>query len=124
MDFIIWLVIFGAVVSAIGGIIWWVIVFFIIKSGVRLAQQNLDQLLPDIERMLRQTTNSLTGQLDSQQQALVVNMMMRAQNNMHQLDDLHRQRYEIRVGKIRGKASEIGIDLSPHVEPDEPWPKK
>jgi hypothetical protein len=113
MDFIIWLIIFGAVLSAIGGIIWWVIVFFFIKSAVSSAQRDLDRLLPNIERMLRQATNTSTGQPDSQQQAQLMNMMMQAQNQMHQLDDLHRQRYENRVGDLMGMASSAGIDWTP-----------
>lgn len=113
MDLIIWLIIVGAVLSAFGGIIWWVIVFFFIKSAVSSAQRDLDRLLPGIERMLRQSTDTSGGQLDSQQQAQLINMMMQAQNQMQQLDGLHRQRYETRVGDLMGMAASAGIDWTP-----------
>jgi len=113
MDFVFWLVILGVVLSAIGGIIWWVIVFFFIKSAVSSAQRDLDRLLPNIERMLTQATNTPSGQLGSQQQAQLMNMMTQAQNQMHQLDDLHRQRYETRAGDLMGMASSAGIDWTP-----------
>lgn len=113
MDFIIWMAIIGGVLSAIGGAIWWVIVFIFAKSAVRSAQQDLDRLLPNIERMLRQAAHTPSRQLDSQQQAQLMNMMMQAQNQMHQLDGLHRQRYDLRVGELMGMASQAGIDWKP-----------
>lgn len=113
MDFIILLVIFGVVLSAIGGIIWWVVVFFFIGSAVRSAQRNLDQLLPNMELMLSQAVGTPSGHLNSQQQAQIVNMMMQAQNQMSQLDGIYRQRYETRVGDLMGMASAAGIDWTP-----------
>ena len=40
-------------------------------------------------------------------------MMLQAQNRMHQLDDLSRQRYETRMADLGGMAASAGIDWSP-----------
>lgn len=113
MDLFIWLVVIGVVLSAIGGIIWWVIVFLFVKSAVSAAQRELDRLLPNIEGMLRQAANTPTGKLTGQQQAQIMNMMMRAQNQANQLDGLYRQRYENRVSELMGMGASVGIDWSP-----------
>jgi hypothetical protein len=113
MDLMLLFVIIGVVLSAIGGIIWWVIVFFFIGSAVRSVQRDLDRVLPNIELMLSQAADTPSGQLNSQQKAQIVNMMMRAQNQMGQLDGIYRQRYETRVGDLMGMASAAGIDWTP-----------
>ena len=113
MDFFFLIVIIGAVLSAIGGIIWWVIVFLFVKSAVGSAQRDLDNLLPNIEAMLRQAASTPTGELPPHQQTQVMNMLMQAQNQMNQLDGLYRQRYENRVGELMGMGASVGIDWSP-----------
>lgn len=112
MDIILWIIIIGAMLSALCGVIWWIIVFFSVNSAATSAQRDLDRLLPNIEYMLRQAPNTSYGQLNPHQQAKLVNMMMKAQNQMHQLEGLHRQHYENRVGELMSMASSAGIDCT------------
>jgi hypothetical protein len=113
MDFFFWLIILGVVLSAIGGLIWWIIVFFFVKSAVGIAQRELDRLLPDIEMMLQQASHSPSGRFGAHQKSNLVSMMLQAQNQVQQLNGLHRQRYENRVGDLMGMAAQAGIDFSP-----------
>ena len=113
MDIFIVLAIGGVVLSAIGGLIWWVIAFLFVKSAVGSAQHDIDNILPNIEAILRQAANTPTGQLPLIQQTEVMNMFLQAQNQMSQLDGLHRQRYENRVGELMSMGASVGIDWSP-----------
>jgi hypothetical protein len=113
MDIFPIIVIIGVVLSAIGGTIWWVIVFLFVKTAVGSAQHNLDNLLPNIEATLRQAAGTPTGQLPLNQQTEVMNMFLQAQNQMNQLDGLHRRRYENRVGELMSMGASVGIDWSP-----------
>ena len=113
MDIFPIIVIIGVVLSAIGGIIWWVIVFLFVKSAVGTAQQDLDNLLPNIEAMLHQATSTPAGKLPLHQQTEVMNMFLQAQNQMNQMDGLYRQRYENRVGELMSMGASAGIDWSP-----------
>ena len=113
MDMFIVILIAGTVLSVIGGIIWWVIVFLCASSAVSAAQHDLNSLLPNIEAMLHQAASTPTGKLPPQQQTQVMSMMLQAQNQMNQLDGLYRQRYENRVGELMNMGASVGIDWSP-----------
>lgn len=116
MDIFIILAIGGVVLSAIGGLIWWVIVFLFVKKAVGAVgpvRHDLDYILPNIEALLRQAASTPTGQLPLNQQTEVMNMFMQAQNQMNQLDGLHRQRYENRVGELMSMGASAGIDWTP-----------
>lgn len=70
-------------------------------------------MLSQIEGMLTHIPQGNNSQLNPQQQAQIAQMLMQAQTQMHQLDDLARQRYESRVGDLMGMAADAGIDWTP-----------
>ncbi len=111
MDIFYWIMILG-VVSMVGGVLWWVFFFFAVTSAARSAQHNLNQLLPSLEQQLRRI-NTAPGHINASQQANIMQMLMQAQNQMHQLDGIHRMRYENRVGELMGMAANAGIDWRP-----------
>jgi TolA-binding protein len=111
MDFFFWIIVLS-VISMIGGVLWWVFFFVAVTTSVRNVQQNLNQLLPSLEQQLRQA-NAAPGQINASQQANILQMLMQAQNQMHQLDGIHRMRYENRVGDLMGMAANAGIDWRP-----------
>ena len=112
MDIFFWIMVFGAI-SVIGGVLWWVFFFIMISSAARSAQQNLNQLLPNLEQQLRQANRAGSGHMNAGQQAQIMQMLMQAQNQMHQLDGIHRMRYENKVGDLMGMAANAGIDWRP-----------
>ncbi|MEW6619962.1 MAG: hypothetical protein AB1422_11615 [bacterium] len=83
------------------------------KVAVRHAERNFNQMLSQIEGMLTHIPQGNNSQLNPQQQAQIAQMLMQAQTQMHQLDDLARQRYESRVGDLMGMAADAGIDWTP-----------
>ena len=112
MDFFFWMVVFGGL-SMIGGIAWCVFILSSVFSVSRSAEQNLNQLLPNLEQQLRQANYIKPVNMRASQQAQILQMIMQTQNQMHQLDDIHRMRYENRVGHLMGMAANVGIDWNP-----------
>ena len=110
---IIVLGIIGVVVSVLGWVIWLVFFVWLARMAIGAAERNLNQLFPDIERMLGQVPQGRFDQMNPQQQAQINSMLLQAQNQFHQLDDLSRQRYETKVSGLMGMAAEAGIHWKP-----------
>jgi hypothetical protein len=106
------LMIIVAVLIGVGSwLFWFAIVFLMGRAAWRAAQHQLDNVLPDLEKSLRQMPQGGFQQLSPMQQQQMLAMMLKAQNQMRQLNDLSRQRYEARVGEINLMAAQAGIDL-------------
>lgn len=104
-------------------LIFLVIVFSVVASVARRgfhswtsqitgAASQLDTLLPQIEAQLRNYQNLPAAQRMGQNPQLAA-MLLKAQNEMRQIDALHKARYETRVGDIAGMAASAGIDFKP-----------
>jgi hypothetical protein len=114
MEFLFILFIIAAVVlPIIGGIVWLLIYFFAAKTVISAAERQFQQTLPNLEAMLSQIPTGGFSQLDPQQQNQITMMLMQANRQMSQLDDLSRQQYDVSVGNLMGMAAEAGIDWTP-----------
>ena len=108
LGFFIVILIIGGVVSVAGFIIWIVFFVWLAKSAFKQAESQLGQLLPQIDQMLK-----AADQMSPQQKNQIAQMLMQANTQMGQLNDLSRQRYENRVGELMGMAANAGIDWTP-----------
>ena len=113
MDLFVALIVISVIVTVCGWLFWIAVMFFIARAAMRGARAGLDQLMPELERMLGQLPNGGFQQLDPQRQQQLVGMLMQAQNQMAQMNNLSRQRYETRVGDLMGMAASAGIDWRP-----------
>jgi predicted PurR-regulated permease PerM len=112
MDFFVWMIVIGVVVSVVGWILWVVFFVWLAKVFISAAERNVQNTMTDLETMLNQIPRG-PNQLDANQQAAITQMFMQAQSGMGQLNDLSRQRYETRMGDLMGMAGEAGIDWTP-----------
>lgn len=127
MDVWLWVIIVAvAAASIVGPLIWiGVVAFFAKKSldaaeGLGLANPQLDAILMQLEALMRAAAASQgqpglpsTPQMTPQQQMQFQTMLMQAQNQMAQLDDLSRQRYETSMAGLQGYAAANGLDWTP-----------
>lgn len=84
-----------------------------ILGALAQREQELNQTLAQLEGLLSQNPQGGGAHPNPHHQAQLAQMLMRAQTQMGQLDDLARQRYENRVGELMGMAASAGIDWSP-----------
>jgi hypothetical protein len=137
MDFWIWvLIIGGAVLSILGPLFWIVFAIFLANKASDVASVSsglgtfgagygnfeLDTLLAQLDQMTRRANagaaQGLPGaapgqQLTPQQQLEFQTMLMKAQNQMAQLDNLSQQRYETKMSGLTGYAAANGLDWTP-----------
>ena len=126
------ILIIGAVIASIVGPIMWILIAaFVVKKSLSASTNigatgfgnpDLDTLLVQLDQMIR-AANAAPGRspggarntanLSPQQQLQIQAMMMKAQNQMTQLDNLGRQRYETRMADLSGMAASAGIDWTP-----------
>jgi hypothetical protein len=105
------LVMFIIVLGGLGTIAWWVFIFFIAKNAFTALTSQLDRTLPDLERQIR--SYQRTAQPNPQAQANIVAALSQMWRQVGQLDNLHRQQYEVRTGELMGMAAQAGIDWQP-----------
>lgn len=132
MDFWIWVIVIGGAVLAVVGPVFWIVVAIYLASkagnaagalhtfGAGYGNPELDGLLVQMEQMMRHagTDRALPGtatgqQLTPQQQMQFQAMLMRAQNELGQLDNLSQQRYETKMSGLAGYAAANGLDWTP-----------
>ncbi len=125
------LLIVAAIASVVGPIIWFLVVAFVVKKSydasanigaTGFGSSELDALIVQLDQMIR-AANAASGpsptgapntaNLTPQQQLQIQTMLMQAQNQMTQLDNLGRQRYETRLADLSGMAASAGIDWTP-----------
>jgi len=100
------------VLGALGSVAWWVFVIWAGAQVFRAATSQLDGLLPQLETQLRSYQN-LPPTQRAGRDAQIAAMMFKAQNEMRNIDALHRARYETRVGELSNMAAQAGIDFRP-----------
>lgn len=125
------LLIGAAIASVVGPIIWFLVVALVVKKSydasvnigaTGFGSSELDALIVQLDQMIR-AANAASGpsptgapntaNLTPQQQLQIQTMLMQAQNQMTQLDNLGRQRYETRLADLTGMAASAGIDWTP-----------
>jgi hypothetical protein len=111
MDF--FFVFFIAIVlSAIVGALWWVLIAVGIFKVVSAASRRFEGDLQATERLLQQLGQAQgSGRLAMQTQ--IMNRLMQVNTQYGQLQDLERQRYDVRMGDLAGMAANAGIDWRP-----------
>src|SRR2546430_14648017 len=98
MEIFFVLFIIFAVLSALGSLAGWVFVIWLAKKAVTAAVGNLDSLLPQITAQLHAYRSMPPAQRGNKNQEIVA-MMLKAQQQMRQINDVHRARYEAKVGE-------------------------
>lgn len=123
------------VLSVLGWVFWIAVGWFAIRKTMAVAQHqqsDLDQFLVQVERALLAASSQQAGpglpqqpaaqgripgasptRLTPEQQLQLQAMLMQVQNQMRQVDNLSRQRYESRVSDLHGLAASAGIDWTP-----------
>ena len=112
MDFLFIMVILSAVLGAVGYAAWFIFFVWLAKKAYSAAQRDLDRVLPNLEQLIRSYSRLPVNQ-QGQQKMQIMNMLMQANSQMHQLQGLHRQRYDLRVSELQGMAASAGIDWTP-----------
>jgi uncharacterized membrane protein len=121
-----WVLIIGAGILSVLGPLFWVIVAIVIgrkaansaNMALGYGTSELDQLLIQLDQLVRAANANAAGmpsgqQLSPQQQLQFQQMLMQAQNQMAQLDNLSQQRYETRISGLTGYAAANGLDWTP-----------
>jgi hypothetical protein len=109
---IILIVVVFSVLSVLGTVAWWVFVFWAGKKALTAMVGSLDSLLPQIEAQLQAYRNLPPAQRAGQEQQIVA-MMFKMNQQMRQIESLHRSRYEARAGEIASMAASAGISYTP-----------
>jgi predicted PurR-regulated permease PerM len=112
MDFFDIFIVLAIVCGVIGTIAWYVFFVWVVKKAITTAQQNLNQMLPNIEQLI-QSYSQLPPHVRGQQQMNIMNMINQANTQLGQLNDIQRQRYDLRVSELQGMAANAGIDWTP-----------
>jgi ElaB/YqjD/DUF883 family membrane-anchored ribosome-binding protein len=89
-------------------------VFFVwlAKKSLSGAQRDLNRILPNLEQLICSYSTLPPGQ-QMQQRMEIMNMLTQANNQMRNLQDIHRQRYDLRMSELQGMAADAGIDWTP-----------
>jgi predicted PurR-regulated permease PerM len=112
MDFLFVMIILSAVLGAVGYAAWFIFFVWLAKKAYSATQRDLDRMLPNLEQLIR-TYSNLPPAQQQQQQMQIMNMMMQANSQMRQLQDIQRQRYDLRIGELQGMAANAGVDWTP-----------
>ena len=100
------------VVSIIGTVAWWALVFVGIVKFARYANRQLEAQMRAAETLVRQLPQVPADQRAAAQ-AQMAQMLSKVNLQLRQLDDLGRQRYDARVGELMGMAGSAGINWTP-----------
>lgn len=114
MDLFFILLIFFAIGAAMVGLAVKILVFgFLLKAGAKAYQQHqqrFDRSADQLQQLLlRQGGSGSLPSLGAQQQFM--SAWFNAQNQLGQLDDLRRQRSELRLADLRSQAASAGLFL-------------
>ena len=112
MDDLFFWMILAAIVSVIGSLLWWGLLFFGIFKGAKYLNRQFEQQLRSAEA-LQQQWAQMTPQERAAQTAQMAQALGQLNQRFGQLDNIARQRYDTRVGDLMGMASSAGIDWHP-----------
>jgi len=112
MDILFVMIIVSAVLGVLGYAAWFFFFVWLAKKTFSAVQRDLDRMLPNLEQLIRSYSN-LPADQQAQLKMQIMNMMMQANNQMRNMQDLNRQRYEVRMGELQGMAASAGLDWTP-----------
>jgi hypothetical protein len=100
------------VVGALASAAWWAfIIFFGVKAFKHIAR-NLDSQIPTLQQQIRRFS-TMSGLQQQTMRPDIIAALSRMNSQLGQLDAIHRQRYELRMGELQGMAANAGIDWTP-----------
>jgi hypothetical protein len=106
------MIIICAVLGALGYAARFFFFVWPMKKTFSVVQRDLDRMLPNLEQRTRSHSN-LPANQQAQQKMQIMNMMIQANNQMRNLQDLNRQRYEVRMGELQRMTASAGLDWKP-----------
>jgi len=103
------IVVIGFVVlAAIGSVLWWVaIIWFGVKAWQTVSKQ-LDAEAIHLNRLIAQAA-AASGAQRKNLEGVISQKMMNFQRQMSDLDNLHRQRYELKASELQNYAASNGV---------------
>lgn len=111
-DFFFWMIVI-VFISTVAPIAFWVLFAVGIFKLVSNAGRQFEKELADNERRLRQLANSPYTGNQAVSQAQLMNRLMTMNSHYRALQDLDRQRYDLRMGELSSMAAQAGIDWKP-----------
>lgn len=97
-----------AMLSAIGSVLWWVaIIWFGVKAWQTAAKQ-LDAQAIDLDRLIARAAAS-SGSQRTNLQGVISQRLMNFNRQMRDLDNLHRQQYEVKAAELQSYAASNGL---------------
>ncbi len=106
------IIVLSVVVGGLSYVAWLVFFVWAAKKAISAAQRDLDRMLPNLEHLIQSYSNLPRNQR-VQQKTQIMNAIMQANSRMQQLQDIQRQRYDLRVSELQGMAASAGIDWTP-----------
>jgi hypothetical protein len=112
LGFLFGLIVIGAVLSAFGSLVWWIFVILVARKAVSSSASEMEQLFKRMAQEI-QSVSHLPRSERAAHQPDIAALMLRANTQMRQLDNLARQRYETRMGDLMSQAAQAGISWTP-----------
>ena len=114
MEFIIlwFLFVSLAILAGVGTIVWWAVFVWAASKATVTAQQDLNRLLPNLQKQLEQYSQMSPDQR-MLQQAQIYNLMSQTNRHMQRLENAQRQSYDAYVGNLQNMAATAGFDWTP-----------
>lgn len=105
----IYLIIFGLLAAILVGLV----IGWLTKFLIRQKETAFVQMLSQLDAMLRQVPQSGYEQLHPQQQDQIMQLLMKTQTQLGQLNNIAQQRYDNQVSGLMGMAANAGISWTP-----------
>ncbi|SMF24306.1 hypothetical protein SAMN02745866_01579 [Alteromonadaceae bacterium Bs31] len=107
MDYI-WILLLFLVLTSV---FWCLLSMFAFTTEMRCSQEQLDQLLPDIERELHLASGSYgRTYLNREQRCHLAKLLASARSEMKNLDSVHREHYALRLTDLSYLAESVGVE--------------
>ncbi len=103
-----WIFLLFVVLAAV---FWCLLSMFAFTAEMRCSQQQLDQLLPDIERELHLASGSRgRAFLNRHQRSHLANLLNSARAEIKNLDSMQRELYAVRLRDLSYLAEAVGVE--------------
>jgi hypothetical protein len=101
-----------AILSVVGSVLWWVAIIWLGVTAWRRIAKRLDAEAIDLNKLIQQAAMA-SGPQRTGLEGQVSLKMLDFQRQMRDLDNLHRQRYELKAAEMQSYAASNGIFIEP-----------
>jgi hypothetical protein len=100
------------VVCAVVGALWWALLIFGVVKGAQYFRRQFEQQLESLE-MLHQRWDQMNPQEQAARRAQLGGAFQQLSQLSARVDNITRQRHDLRVGQLMGLAGRAGINWHP-----------